>query len=421
MIVRVILIAILTLLAACDSEETTSANSATVELLASPARQGSAQSHLAVAQDGSVVMSWLEPEDNGHALKFSVLNESEWGPAQTVAKGESWFVNWADFPSVVPISNNLWAAHWLVKRIGGRYAYNIAVSVSSDSGKTWSEPAAPHTDGTATEHGFVTLYPVNNGIGALWLDGRNMAEDPAETARPMERAVSGMTLRSATITRNLGIEQTQLVDELTCDCCQTDVAIGPNGPIAVYRNRDSDETRDIYVSRSVEGQWTDGTKISNDGWVIAGCPVNGPAIAADGENVAVAWFTAAEDQPIVQMAFSNNAGVDFSKPIAIDENRPLGRVDIALLSHDSAIVSWLRKNDEGQPEISARMVSAKAGAGYTITVAENSASRSSGVPQMVSNGEYLIFAWADVSREDSQVLTARLPLAVLRQIQVANN
>ena len=276
-------------------------------------------------------------------------------------------------------------------------------------------------DGTATEHGFVTLYPVNNGIGALWLDGRNMAEDHVDPAKPMEHAMSGMTLRSATITPNLDIEQMQLVDDLTCDCCQTDVAIGPEGPVAVYRNRDSDETRDIYLSRSIAGQWTDGKKISNDGWVIAGCPVNGPAIAVDGKNMAVAWFTAAGDRPTVKMAFSGNAGVDFSKPIKIDENRPSGRVDIAFLSGDSAIVSWLRKNDEGQPEISARLVSATSGAGYTITVAENSVSRSSGVPQMISNGEYLIFAWSDVSGEDSQVLTAKLPLAALRHLQVASN
>jgi len=418
---RVMLIAMLTMFAACDSGQTKSANATTVALLPSPAGPGSGQSHLALTADGSVVVSWIEPDGDGHALRFSTLGETTWGPAQTVSKGDSWFINWADFPSVVPISDKLWAAHWLQRRDGGRYAYDVAVSVSNDSGNTWSEAAAPHLDGTATEHGFVTLYPVDTEIGVLWLDGRNMAEDHAEMANPAGHELSGMTLRSATITPNLEIKHMQLVDDLTCDCCQTDVAIGPEGPVAVYRNRDSDETRDIYVARSVAGKWTKGKKISNDGWVIAGCPVNGPAIAVDGDTLAVAWFTAADDRPTVKMAFSANAGVDFSNPITIDDNKPSGRVDIALLGDDSAIVSWLRKNEQGQPEISARIVSAKSGAGQTITVAENSVSRSAGVPQMISNGEYLIFAWVAVSGEDTRVLTAKLPLASLRRLQVTYN
>ncbi len=421
MLARVLLIAVLTLFTACDSEQTMSSNAAFVDLLPSPAGPGSGQSHLAVTALGSVVVSWIEPIGDEHALRFSILGESEWGPAQTVAKGDSWFINWADFPSVVPISDELWAAHWLQRRPGGRYAYDVAVSVSTDSGKTWSDAAAPHLDGTATEHGFVTLYPVDAEIGVLWLDGRNMAEDHAEITNPLENTLSGMTLRSATITPNLEIKHMQLIDDLTCDCCQTDVAIGPDGPVAVYRNRDPDETRDIYVARSVAGKWTEGKKISNDGWIIAGCPVNGPAIAADGHNMAVAWFTAAGDRPTVKMAFSANAGLNFSDPVTIDENKPSGRVDIALLGDDSAIVSWLRMNEQGQPEISARIVSAKSGAGRAFTVAENSISRSAGVPQMISNGKYLIFAWVDASGENSQVLTAKLPLAALQHLQVAYN
>ena len=421
MLARAIIVAILALLAACDSDQATSGNTSAVALLPSPAGPDSGQSHLALTADGSVVVSWIEPDGDGHALKFSTLGETSWGPAQTVSKGDSWFINWADFPSVVPITDELWAAHWLQRRDGGRYAYDVAVSVSNDSGNTWSESAAPHLDGTATEHGFVTLYPNDAEIGALWLDGRNMAEDHAEMESSGEHEVSGMTLRSATITPTLEIKHMQLVDDLTCDCCQTDVAIGPEGPVAVYRNRDSDETRDIYVARSIAGQWTEGEKISNDGWVIAGCPVNGPAIAVDGDALAVAWFTAAGDRPTVKMAFSSNAGVEFSSPIIIDDDKPTGRVDIALLDDDRAIVSWLRKNDQDQPEISARIVSARTGAAHTITVAQNSVSRSSGVPQMISNSEYLIFSWVDVSGEHSQVLTAKLPLAALQHLQVAYN
>ena len=37
------------------------------------------------------------------------------------------------------------------------------------------------------------------------------------------------------------------------------------------------------------------TAVYNDGWKIAACPVNGPAVAANGKRVALAWFTAPND------------------------------------------------------------------------------------------------------------------------------
>jgi hypothetical protein len=164
-----------------------------------------------------------------------------WGNARTVARGEHWFVNWADFPSVVPISPALWAAHWLVSQPAGGYAYDVSVALSADSGQSWSEPVMPHRDGTATEHGFVTLYPRDAGVGLVWLDGRNMVDESGD-----DIAASGMTLRSATLSPDLMLSGELLVDGLACDCCQTDVALTSEGPVAIYRDRTAGEIRDIY-------------------------------------------------------------------------------------------------------------------------------------------------------------------------------
>ena len=398
---------------ACDHAQQHSISDSAVESLPSPALDGSGEAHLAVGRDGSVVMSWLEPDGNGHALKFSTLHERTWQPPRTVARGDSWFVNWADFPSVEPISESVWAAHWLDKQPGGRYAYNVAMSISEDAGATWSAPFTPHTDGTATEHGFVSLYRMDDGIGALWLDGRNMAEDLPQQVDPVGQKMEGMTLRSATISADRTIESSHLVDDLTCDCCQTDVAVGPQGPIAVYRNRSNDEIRDVYVARSVDGAWQAAQRVANDGWQIAGCPVNGPAIAIQGNTVVVAWFTGANDKSAVRVSRSDDAGNSFSLPIDIDNSRPLGRVDIALLENGDSVVSWLRKNSDGTGEISIRKISAEGIVGPPRIVAETSANRMSGFPQMVRSGDYLFFAWTDESDQQSRILTARLSVNVL--------
>jgi len=195
-------------------------------LIPSPAGPGSAEPHLAQGPGGTVVLSWLEREskDGPVALRYSSLTDGQWQTGTTITQGEHWFVNWADFPSVSPITSDLWAAHWLEKKPGGTYAYDVAISLSQDAGKSWSEPMTPHTDNTNTEHGFVSLFPWQDSVGALWLDGRDMES-------------GGMTLRAAVISPGLTITSDYLVDDLVCDCCQTDVALGPTGPIAVYRNR----------------------------------------------------------------------------------------------------------------------------------------------------------------------------------------
>ena len=323
----------------------------------------------------------------------------------TVATGADWFVNWADFPSVTPIRGDLWAAHWLVKRPGGTYAYDIAIALSSDGGHNWTAPITPHTDGTSTEHGFVTLFPWQDRVGALWLDGREMTGEHG-TGRG-----GGMTLRSAQITATGVLDTGQLVDELVCDCCQTEVAITANGPIAVYRNRTTDEIRDIYVARfEPEHGWQPGVPVAVDGWAISGCPVNGPAIVAQDDDVAVAWFTAADDLPRVRVTRSNNGGASFADAVDVDVAHPIGRVDIELLDADRMLVSYIGRGADGSGDITVQAIRGDGSPATRRVVARTETSRSAGFPQMVRQGGELVFAWTDTSGKTSRVRTAILKL-----------
>ena len=383
-----------------------------INAMNSPAGAGSAEPHLAQGPDGKVVLNWLARERDGYALRYAELDGSTWRPAQTVARGKDWFVNWADFPSVTPVTQSLWAAHWLAKRPGGTYAYDVAIAISQDGGKSWSDSLTPHTDDTRTEHGFVSLFPWQAGVGALWLDGRNMVEDGQDAGEAHTRA--GMTLRAAVITADGAIVSDQLVDDLVCDCCQTDVAVGADGPIAVYRNRTTEEHRDIYVSRAIDGRWEKGRPVANDNWKISGCPVNGPAIAADQANVAVAWFTAADDTSRVRIARSNDSAKSFSAAVDIDVDSPIGRVDIVLLKSGNAVVSWLRSGADRQSEFCLRQVSAAGELGPVHVIARTSETRSSSFPQMLRSGDDLVLAWTDYLADDvSTVRTALVDVAAL--------
>lgn len=361
------------------------------------AAEESGEPNLAVSPDG-ILVSWLEPApgDSAWDLRVARVEEAEAREPRTVVRRSDFFVNWADFPSVAVLPDGRWAAHWLQRGDAGGYDYGVRVALSADEGRTWSEPWTPHEDGTPTEHGFVTLFPDAGGVGLVWLDGRRYAQGPGG-GEPTEE----MTLRF----RRLGDEgapaPTRLLDERTCDCCQTDVAVTSSGPVVAYRDRGPDEVRDVYVTRRLESGWSEGRPVHDDGWVIGGCPVNGPVLASrGGDELAAAWFTAAGDVPRVRVAFSGDAGASFGEPVEVDGGNPAGRVDAVLLDDGSALVSWLERLGEGEAEIRVRRVWPDGRLSGPSVLSRSSDARASGFPRMaLARDGRLWFAWTRVDEE----------------------
>jgi hypothetical protein len=360
----------------------------------SPANGDSREPELTVTQDGRVILSWVEKiNEKQYALRTAALDRTGWGGARTVAQGDNWFVNWADFPSVIALKDGTLAAHWLVKSGSATYAYNVNIAQSKDSGNSWATPIIPHRDNTLTEHGFVSLIPLPDGrLGAVWLDGRNM-KDMKETDEHASSPQS-MTLRYATIDAAGNLSDESELDERVCECCQTSGAVTSDGPIVVYRDRSQTEVRDIYIVRHVNGAWTKPQAVYADNWQINGCPVNGPSVAADGASVVVAWFTGATDIPRVKIAFSQDAGATFSQPIQVDDGESVGRVDTVLLPDGSAFVCWLSGNTDGGA-IKVRRVRADGSLGPPAVIARTDISRSSGFPRMARLGDEVHLAWTE--------------------------
>jgi hypothetical protein len=372
-------------------------------ILEGPAPPGSTAPNLAVGLDERLYLSWIESRAGRHALRFSTWSDNAWSPPRTIAAGEDWFVNWADIPSMAVLEDGTIAAHWLVKSGGEAYAYDVQVALSRDAGATWSDPVRPHGDGTKTEHGFVSLVATAEGnFEILWLDGRN-------TGRP---SPGPMTLRHATLEADGELAGEMLVDDRVCDCCSTDaLRTGDGAMLVAYRDRSSSEVRDISVSRLSESKWSTPSSVHNDNWEIAACPVNGPALASDGETVAIAWFTAARGMPSVHLAFSTNGGRSFGPPLRIDEGRPHGRVDVVMADDGSALVSWLEGSDD-----EARILIRRAhpsGTSEPSLVAVTTGSRSSGVPRMVRFEDTIVVAWTEPT-EPSRVRTAALSISAGR-------
>lgn len=364
----------------------------------SPATGDSREPELTTTAGGRIILSWVEKVgEKRYALRMATRDQATWTEPRTISEGENWFVNWADFPSVIALSDDSLAAHWLVKSGGATYAYNVNIALSNDGGNTWSKPIVPHLDNTQTEHGFVSLVPLNDGrLGAIWLDGRNMKDMKDDHNEDKPLPVS-MTLRYATIDGSGNISDDAQLDERVCECCQTSAAVTSDGVFAVYRDRSQNEVRDIYSVRQAAGAWVSPKTVHADNWEINGCPVNGPSVAAEGRNVVVAWYTGTGGAPHVKVAFSTDAGATFGSPIQVDDGETQGRVDVLLLPDNSALVCWLSGTPEGG-EIKVRRVETNGFLGPPAVIAKTDISRSSGFPRMARLGNEVHFAWTEFGK-----------------------
>ncbi len=390
-------------IAGCARSEAdqTVATSLSFQVIENPAAPGSGEPNLHTSTDGDVFLSWVEPgAETRHALRFARLEDEAWSAPQTIAEGDDWFVNWADFPSLVALDKSSpgqaqegLAAHFLARSGPDTYAYDVKITQSSDGGRTWSPAIRPHHDGTLTEHGFVSMLPWHDGrLLAVWLDGRNTGN----AGHDGHGSRGAMSLRAATLDRDGARYDEAALDERVCDCCSTSAARTPQGAVVVYRDRSDDERRDIsIVSLSQEG-WSTPRTVHDDGWEIKGCPVNGPVVATAGAGVAVAWFTAAQAIPRVKVAFSSDEGNTFGPPTTVDDGRPVGRVDLVVLPDGSALISWVEKTADGA-EIRVRRVHPDGTHAPSTTVAPTSASRASGFPHLARRGPEIYVAWTDTA------------------------
>jgi hypothetical protein len=339
---------------------------------------GSGMPNLAVGPEGRAVLTWLEPAgEDRHALRFAVRAGGRWSEAGTIAERDDFFVNWADFPSLVVMADGRWVAHWLQKTAPKPYAYHVMLSSSTDGGRTWSAPVRAHADSSDTEHGFVAMAArPAGGADLVWLDGRAM-----DAPEPGPMSIRGNQLAAD---GRLGAEV--VLDDRTCECCQTAVARTGRGLVAAYRDRTPEEIRDIAVVREVDGQWTAPVIPAPDHWEYRACPVNGPALAADGDLVAMAWYTGTGNQPAVYLIQSGDAGATWGERIRLDAGAPLGRVHLTALGGGAVAAVWLEGVGEGEAEWRLVAVSPEGRTGGPVTVARVSRARLAGFPRTVRVG-----------------------------------
>ncbi len=352
--------------------------------------------------DKKLFMSWVEERDSISVLYFSTFENGDWTEPIEVNSGDDWFISIADFPIIAENNGNI-LINYLQNPVNARNNYDVKINLFSTETQSWKKDILLHHDGTASEHGFISAVPYGeSSFYVIWLDGRNTV------AKAGSHHTSGgppMSLRGRIVHADGTMEPSVELDDRVCDCCQTAMVSIDDAPVLVYRDRTDAEVRDISRIGLYDDSFSPPMTVYNDNWKISGCPVSGPAIASYKNNVAVAWFTAVNNLPKVQLAFSKDKGKTFGMPIQVNNNDTTGGVDVVMISEDTAVVSWI-ENSGDETLIQVMRVSADGSKGFPMTISRSSVQRVIGTPQLEMADHSLYAAWMNVEETENSIKTA---------------
>ena len=151
------------------------------------------------------------------------------------------------------------------------------------------------------DHSFASISRLSDGeIGACWLD------------ESIDKNKIGRSVRFAKTNGRSGFVNEVLIDSMACDCCRTSINCDPKGNISiVFRDILSDSIRDVSVATSNNNgnSFTKAVSFSNDGWVINGCPHNGPSVISSDKNTYATWFTGGNKKGVYYAELNTNSDV----------------------------------------------------------------------------------------------------------------
>ncbi|HEY0321039.1 MAG TPA: sialidase family protein [Pyrinomonadaceae bacterium] len=322
-----------------------------------------AEPAMAAAGDGSVYVVWVEHaqkmqadvmltrlDQNGSAVSEPVRVNPRAGEAS------AWR---GDPPTIATASDGTIYVGWTGRPSAEGHATDILLSASRDRGRTFEPPVKVNDDKGAVVHGMHSLAVDEKGrIFLAWLDERNVKmEMPGEKGKMDEHKmeanrevfVASSTDGGRTFSQNL------LVAREACPCCKTAITVGGDGRLYVaWRQVLPGNYRHIAVSSSTDGGQTFSEPViaSDDKWMIAGCPVSGPALVTASDNwLRVLWYSAGEaGSPGLYWSESRDGGKTFTSRKGLVEGTAFGTPRLIMGPGNTLTAVW-ESNQKGASKI----------------------------------------------------------------------
>ena len=352
--IGVLCLLLVTFLSACNRS---TAGVATTARLTSPLVRVSAEGvdaaepTAASAPDGSFYVAWVNHEANNRADVMLGRHDPGKTPAASVrvnpeaGTATAWR---GDQPSVAVAKNGSVYVVWTARvEADGRKGTDLYLSVSSDMGQSFATPVKINDDKVPAAHGMHSMGVAADGrIYVSWLDERNVHVPKPSTKAEGHHMESNRELFIADSTDGgRTFSRNRKVADEACPCCKTALAVAADGTVYVgWRHVLPGNFRHIAVSKSSDAGVTFAKPVivSDDKWVLQGCPVSGPSLSVDRSsgNLKVVWYAAGENSAAgVYFAESKDKGRTFSPRQLLSQETVRGTP--ALTTHnDNSIAVW---------------------------------------------------------------------------------
>jgi BNR repeat-like domain len=330
-----------------------------------------AEPAIAASPDGSVYLAWVNHGPNKEAnvmiTRFSRDGQIQ-GKAVRVNSQPGTATAWRGDPPTVAVAPDHTVYVGWTARVDPKagHATTLYLSSSHDQGQTFAAPVKVNDDTRPADHGMHSLAVGSDGrIYMAWLDERNIAPIP-----PMDSSAKGPHIESnrdlfyaTSMDGGRTFSANQRVASDVCPCCKTAVAVSSDGHLYLsWRQVLPGDLRHIAVaSSSDQGKTFSAPKIvSDDQWVIAGCPVSGPSLSVDKDGVlSVLWYSGgANGRTGLYWSQSNDHGSTFDgrklvsagptkgSPVVVTENGLTASVWEATEGGESKVLTSALQNRE---------------------------------------------------------------------------
>jgi hypothetical protein len=183
----------------------------------------------------------------------------------------------------------------------------LLIARSQDGGTSFARATAlPGSEAGGNRGWESTAVDREGHVVAVWLDHREMSSSGSGSMHHEghDHASAGAAKGDSAVRAQAsklyfaaldGASSSHAITGGVCYCCKTAVTTGPDGAIyAAWRHVYPGNLRDIAFTVSRDGGRTFAApvRVSSDGWILDGCPENGPALAVGGDGAVHAiWPT----------------------------------------------------------------------------------------------------------------------------------
>ena len=346
-------------------------------LQVSAAEVDAAEPVTASAPDGGVYVAWVNHNANSQAdvmlARYDNAGTAMAAPVR-VNQQEGVATAWRGDPPSVAVTDRAVYVLWTARiEAQDKKGTDLYLSVSRDQGKTFGPATKVNDDTVPATHGMHSLAVPHDGrIYVAWLDERNIqAPKPSEHAGGHHMESNRDLFVAYSIDGGKTFSQKQKVASDACPCCKTSLAVAPDGTVyAGWRQVLPGNFRHIAVASSVNGaaSFTAPVIVSDDKWVLQGCPVSGPSlsVAANGD-LKVLWYAAGEGAaPGLYYTESHDKGRTFAARTQLSQENVKGTP--AFAGDRNRVIAIWQGLESQAPETKMREIG---GAGAIISVAAN--------------------------------------------------